>query len=194
MGRNPGAEAYLAVAGGRAAMVFGGSPALRSVVDALDEGIEGVEIGLAAWPGVPGGTPLPGVWTRSLWVLNQRPEEEQEAAWSFIRWLMEPQQQAEWFAGSGYLPVRLSALDLPAAQDVIARYPLFKVPVDIFLGAPSSPASLGPLIGPIRAAREPVAQAIESMLTGSKDPVEALTEAAESANDILAEYNERIGQ
>ena len=193
VGRNPGAEGYLAVASGRAAMVFGGSPALRSVLNALEEGIEGVEIGLAAWPGVPGGTPLPGVWTRSLWILNQRPDDEQEAAWEFIRWLMEPEQQAEWFAGSGYLPVRLSALALPAAREVIAKYPLFQVPVDIYLDAPSTPASLGPLIGATRAVREPVAQAIEGMLSGSKDPIGALEEAADSANEIIKEYNERVG-
>ncbi|MGQ9572783.1 MAG: extracellular solute-binding protein, partial [Dehalococcoidia bacterium] len=60
-----------------------------------------MELGVVPPPGVPGGTGLPGVYSRSLWILKGRPEAEQEAAWKFIKWLMEPEQQAEWFAGSG---------------------------------------------------------------------------------------------
>ena len=193
VGRNiTGAETFLAVAAGRAAMTFGSSAALRSVVDALDEGVEGVEIGVAPEPGVPGGTGFPGIYGRGLWVLNRRPQEEQEAAWKFIKWLMEPEQQAEWFAGSGYLPVSHASVDLPAAQDIVTRYPLFQVALDLYLDAPATPASLGALLGPFREIREFVAQAEESMLSGTADPIEALEEAATRSNQAIEEYNQRV--
>jgi sn-glycerol 3-phosphate transport system substrate-binding protein len=35
--------------------------------------------------------------------------EQQLAAWLFIAWLVEPEQQAEWARGTGDLPVRPSA-------------------------------------------------------------------------------------
>ena len=89
--------------------------------------------------------------------MSGRPEAERDAAWKFIRWLMEPEQQAEWFAGSGYLPVRNSAYDLPAAKDIIARYPQFQIPVDIFAKtATTTAAALGPLLGPFQQVRDAV--------------------------------------
>ena len=124
VGRNPSAaDALLAIASGRAAMAFNYSGALRSVIDVLEQGVQGVEIGISRLPGVPGGTGQTGFSSFGLWIFNVRPKEEQEAAWKFIKWLMEPEQQAEWFAGSGYLPVSRSAVNLPAAQDVLAKLP-----------------------------------------------------------------------
>jgi len=193
VGRNPTyAEGLLAIASGRAAMTFSFSAALRSVVDTLEKGVQGVEIGVGALPGVPGGTGTPLISGRGLWILNLRPEREQEAAWKFIKWLMEPGQQAEWFAGSGYLPVNRSAVDLPAARDVIAQYPLFQVPLDLYLNTPMTPAALGALLGPARQVREAISHAVEAMLSGSEDPIAALEDAAAESNRIIEEYNQRV--
>jgi sn-glycerol 3-phosphate transport system substrate-binding protein len=136
-GRSPsaGVDALLAIGSARAVMVFGTSGALRSIADVLEtRGVEDIEPGVAPLPGIPGAVPegSPGVYTRSLWIMSARPEAEQDAAWKFIKWLVEPEQQAEWFAGSGYLPVRNSAYDFPAAKDIIAKYPEFQIPVDLF--------------------------------------------------------------
>jgi sn-glycerol 3-phosphate transport system substrate-binding protein len=193
VGRNPTySEGLLAIASGRAAMTFSYSSALRSVVDALDKGVEGVEIGVTGLPGMPGGTgaPLPG--GRALWILNRRSEREQEAAWKFIKWLMEPEQQAEWFAGSGYLPVSHKAVDQPAAKDIIAKYPQFQVPLQLYLEAPATPAGLGALLGPFRQVREELSRAVEAMLSGTKDPDQALADAAAECDRIIEEYNEKV--
>jgi sn-glycerol 3-phosphate transport system substrate-binding protein len=193
VGRNPTyAEGLLAIASGRAAMTFSFSAALRSVVDALAGGVQGVEIGVGPLPGIPGGTGTPLISGRGLWILNLRPEREQEAAWKFVKWLMEPEQQAEWFAGSGYLPVNRSAVDLPAARDVIAQYPQFQVPLDLYLNTPMTPAALGALLGPARQVREAISSSVEAMLSGSKDPAQALEDAAAEANRIIEEYNQRV--
>ena len=61
---------------------------------------------------------------------------------------MEPEQQAEWYAGSGYLPVNVKAFELPAAKEIEAKYPQFKIVAELYLAAPSNPAHLGPLLGP----------------------------------------------
>jgi sn-glycerol 3-phosphate transport system substrate-binding protein len=118
------------------------------VVDVLEKGVQGVEVGVAPLPGVPGSTGPALLGHRVLWILNLRPKEEQEAAWKFVKWLMEPEQQAEWFAGSGYLPVNHAAFDQPAAQDVVANYPLFQVLLDVYLNRPTTPAGQFPVLGP----------------------------------------------
>jgi sn-glycerol 3-phosphate transport system substrate-binding protein len=118
----------LALGSGQAVLTRASSSGLRSVVDVLEGGLAqiDVDLGVAPLPGVPGGTGYSAVYSRGLWFAKDRPEKEQEAGWEFVKWLMEPQQQAEWFAGSGYLPTRTSSYELPPAQD-IWPYPGFRV-------------------------------------------------------------------
>jgi len=195
LGRNPTrAEGFLAIGSGRAAMTFGSAAALRSVVDVVGGGLAQtkVDLGVANRPGMPGGSGLPGIYGRALWILNSRPKAEQEAAWKFIKWLMEPEQQAEWYAGSGYLPVSISAFELPLAKEMETRYPQFKIAAQLYLAASSAPDSLGPLLGPQLDVHDSVFRAVEEMLLQNKDPVAAINDAAEEANDVIQEYNERV--
>ena len=198
VGRNPTmVEGFVAIASARAAMTFSYSGALRSVIDALEAGEPGaqnIEIGVSRLPGVPGGTGQTGFSSYGLWILNVRPKAEQEAAWKFIKWLMEPEQQAEWFASSGYLPVSRSAVNLPVAQDVLAHYPRFQVPFDLYLNTPANPATEGTILGPYQKVREAVYRGVEEMLSGIKDPQQALTDAAERATKELQDYNQRVGE
>ena len=195
VGRNlSGADSLMAVAAGRAVMAFSSSSSLRSVLDVLKTGVQGVELGVGPFPSLPGGTNEPGVGSRSLWIMNKRSEEEQRAAWQFTRWLAEPEQQAELFAGTGNLPVRTSAYDLEPSRQVLAEYPYYQVPMDSFVGVPSSPAKLGPRMGPFSKVSDIIAEAIEEMVVGGKDPVQALDDAAERATKELQDYNSRVGQ
>jgi len=126
--------------------------------------------------------------------MSARPEKERDAAWKFIKWWVEPEQQAEWFAGSGYLPVRNSAYDLPAAKDIMAQYPEFKIPADLFSKTATTTAALGPLIGPFQQVRDAVRAAIESMLSANANPEEAMANAVKEANAAIKEYNDRMGR
>jgi sn-glycerol 3-phosphate transport system substrate-binding protein len=194
VGRNPsGADGLLAIASDRAPMTFANTGALRSVIDALAQGVQGVEVGISRLPGAPGGTGGTGITSYGLWILNARPKEEQEAAWKFIKWVMEPEQQAEWFAGSGYLPVSRSSVDLPAAQDMMSRYPLFKTALDLYLNAPATPAALMAALGPVKQVDEAVYRGVEEMLAGNKDPQQALKDAAAAADEAIKQYNQRLG-
>jgi sn-glycerol 3-phosphate transport system substrate-binding protein len=195
VGRNPsGADNLLPLGSGQTVMTWASSAALRSVVDVLQSGLTQtpVELGIAGAPGVPGGTRQTATYSRGLWLAKDRPQAEQEAAWKFIKWLMEPEQQAEWFAGTGYLPVRNSSYDLPAAQEIMAKYPGFRVAKDIFQASPPTLANLGPLLGPFPDVRSIVVKAMEAIVLQDKDPKEALDDAAKEANQIIEEYNQRI--
>ncbi|MFW6313522.1 MAG: ABC transporter substrate-binding protein [Spirochaetota bacterium] len=54
--------------------------------------------------------PQVNVYGASLSVPKTTPEQ-QLAAWLFIRWMSEPEQQAEWVRASNYFPVRKSVAD-----------------------------------------------------------------------------------
>jgi sn-glycerol 3-phosphate transport system substrate-binding protein len=197
VGRNPsGADGLLAVASGRASMHIATSAALRSVFDVIEAGgAQGIDLGVGPMPGPQspdGGISVAGA---SLWILKARPEAEQEAAWKFIQYLVEPEQQATWYAGSGYFPIRGDAFDLPAAQQAEARYPYLRVaPQELQAGARNR-ATQGFLLGPFSKIRsEIVAPAIESMILTNTPPDEAIDKAARDATQAIQEYNKRIGE
>jgi sn-glycerol 3-phosphate transport system substrate-binding protein len=195
VGRNPsGADALTAVASGRAAMAISISSALRSAIDVVEAGLKGVELGVGPFPGVAGGSGTPSIFSRALWIMNQRPQAEQRAAWKLARWLAEPEQQAELFAGTGFLPVRLSAYELEASRRVLEKYPLYQVPVDLSVGVPSTTEKLGPRVGPSAKVGETVTQFLEEMVVAGKDPDQALAEAAAAYTSELRDYNRRVGE
>jgi len=195
VGRNPtGTDHLLAVGSGRAAMTIAYSSALRSVLNAIEEGAgpAGVELAVAPMPAPQSANGGMIVGGASLWIIKKRPEAEQEAAWKFIRFLVEPAQQAEWYAGTGYFPIRHQAYEEPAAQEVEARYPFFRVAAEHLVAGARNRATQGALLGPFPQVREAVATAVEEMLVGSKAPDEALDSAASEATDIIQEYNRRV--
>jgi sn-glycerol 3-phosphate transport system substrate-binding protein len=195
-GRNPGGvDNLLAVGAGRAAMTISSSAAIGSLISILESSEQpSIDLGVAPLPGLEGSVAGPPVGDSSLWIMKGRPEAEQEAAWKLIKYLMEPEQQAEWFAGTGFVAVRKSSYDLPAATQTVARHPVFMVPVDQLRHGPDTPATRGALVGPFPQVREALAQNIEQMLLQSKDPDKALDDAAAQANQIIADYNQRLGQ
>jgi ABC-type glycerol-3-phosphate transport system substrate-binding protein len=77
---------------------------------------------------------------------------------------------------------------------VLEKYPEYQAAVDLFVGTPSTPEKLGPRIGPFSKVRETVAQALEEMVVGGKDPAQALDDAAERATKELQDYNSRVGE
>ncbi|HEY68832.1 MAG TPA: ABC transporter substrate-binding protein [Thermoflexia bacterium] len=73
----------------------------------------------------PHTTPKPrlNIYGASLSIFKSTPEE-QLAAWLFLKWLSEPEQQAKWASGTGYFPTRQSAADLLA--DYFEEHPIYK--------------------------------------------------------------------
>jgi sn-glycerol 3-phosphate transport system substrate-binding protein len=198
VGRNPTDDQhFLAVGAGQASMTIGTSAALRTIFDVLEAPgsvqLANVELGTAPLPGFADGTGGTLVGGGALWILNQRPEKEQEAAWKYVKWLVEPEQQAEWYSGSGYFPMRVSAYDLPAAKEVEAKYPAFRTAVDPFLATPSTRATQGALLGDFVEVREIIQNAAEEMILKSEDPAQALDNAAKEVTEAIQDYNRRIG-
>ena len=90
--------------------------------------------------------------------------------------------------------MRLSAYDQEATRQVLEKYPFYQVLVDLFVGTPATPATLGPRIGPFSQVRLIIAEAMEEMVVGGKDPDQALDDAAAGYTNELQDYNSRIGQ
>jgi len=197
VGRNPsGADHLMAIASGRASMTIGSSAALRSVFDIIEAGgAKGVKLGVGPMPAAQseeGGIVVGGA---SLWIVKARPEAEQEAAWKFLKFLVDADQQADWYAGSGYFPIRSDAFDLPAAQEAKAQYPYLSVaPQQLQQGARNR-ATQGAIMGPFAKIRSDViATAFESIILTGAPPDETLDGAASDATALIKDYSERVKQ
>jgi sn-glycerol 3-phosphate transport system substrate-binding protein len=195
VGRNPSDIDHLIAIGSRdAAMTISTSASLRSVMNVLQSG---------QFPDVtPGVGPMPGptgaggvlVGGAALWTIGRSAPEKQEAARRFARWLAEPAQQAAWHAGSGYIPIRKSAAQLPAVRDLWAKEPEFKMAYDELLRGPTNVATAGPVIGAYGDVREALVKGMEQMWLRGTPADAALRQAEQEANAAIADYNRRVGK
>jgi sn-glycerol 3-phosphate transport system substrate-binding protein len=184
-------NAFLA---GQTAMFIDSTAVLRGMID----GSEGkFELG-TGWLPRPdeaafenAGTIIGGA---SLWILNGRPQEEQQCAWEFIKFVSEPAQQAFWHTESGYFPIRKAGYDEPLAIEWRTKYPQFSTAVDQLHASPNNRVTQGALIGVFPTARQTVETAIEEVLAGQATPQEALDNAAAQVTQAIADYKMTMGQ
>ncbi|HBY06630.1 MAG TPA: hypothetical protein DEH22_02130, partial [Chloroflexi bacterium] len=73
------------------------------------------------------GQPVINLYGSAYALLKSSPEQ-QLASWLFIKWLLQPENQARFIEASGYLPVSAAALDY--LDDYIAENPLWAQVID----------------------------------------------------------------
>ncbi|KAB2845516.1 MAG: ABC transporter substrate-binding protein [Melioribacteraceae bacterium] len=104
-----------------------------------------------------------------------------EAAWTFLKWMISPEAQAEWSMLSKYLPIRKDVVEIPKYKKYLDEHPHFKV---FFEQMDYSQAQRPIDFGGLQIARH-IAQALEESMLGNKDPKKALDEAAQKSNLVL---------
>jgi sn-glycerol 3-phosphate transport system substrate-binding protein len=182
----------IGVGNGNFGMAIDTSAALGTIVQLLAAGdYPNVELGVAAMPGPKGkGGVLVGGGAN--YISRKSSPEKQAAAWQFAKFLNEPDIQAEWSAGTGYIPIRKAAADLPPVQQRWSEVPGFKIAYDQLVGGVANTATAGPVIGDYQGVRDVVLDA-EQQMFGGMSPREALKLAKQEANAKIEEYNSRVG-
>ena len=185
-------EQFFALATGVAGMTIDTTAALTGVLDAaagLDPPVP-VEVGPmpSATADRPGSVLVGGA---ALWLDAESTDEERAAAWDFLTWLNEAEQQGTWHAGTGYLPIRTAATELPAVQELWSAQPGYRVAFDQLTGSGEPVA--GPVIGNHAQVREDaIVPALERMYLQGQDPAAALSQAQTEANAIIEDYTRRV--
>jgi sn-glycerol 3-phosphate transport system substrate-binding protein len=180
-------KAFLA---GQIGMTLDSTAALRGIVD----GAKGkFEVGTAFLPkpadAKDGGVVVGGA---SLWIMNNKPEAEQKAAWEFIKYLAQPDVQAKWHINTGYFPITKKAYDEQSVKDNMTAYPQFKTAVDQLHASKPSPATRGAVMGVFPEARQIVEGAMEEAINGQKTPQQALDDAAKAITEKIGTYNKTV--
>jgi sn-glycerol 3-phosphate transport system substrate-binding protein len=183
---------YLAIGNREAAMTIDTTAALGTIAQILGSGdYAHVDLGVGPLPGsTKGGVTVGG---GSLYIVNQSSKAKQAAAWEYAKFLNEPEQVAAWAAGTGYIPTRESAVELPAVQQRWAEIPGFQVAYDQLLQGKNNLKTAGPVIGAFQAVRAVVEEQETAMLNDGKSPKAALRDAKEQSTGEIEDYNSRVG-
>ncbi|GAB6929777.1 ABC transporter substrate-binding protein [Paenibacillus sp. JCM 10914] len=179
-----------AFAAGQIAMTLDSTASLRGIVSAAEGKFE-VGTGFLPKPadGGDGGVIIGGA---SLWLMNNKSEAEQQAAWTFMKYLAEPQTQANWHVNTGYFPVTTKAYDEPVVKENLEKYPQFQTAVDQLHQTTANLATQGAVMGVFPEARQLTETAIEEVLNGTKTPQEALDKAASEISSKIETYNRTV--
>jgi sn-glycerol 3-phosphate transport system substrate-binding protein len=142
-------------------------------------------------PGPPGkGGVLVG--GGALYIVKKSTPEKKAATWKYLKFLDDPQTQATFAAGTGYVPIRKSSVDLPAIKDQWASNPGYKVAYDQLISGVDDIATQGPVIGAYQGVRDAVLAGEQEMFSEGKAPAAALKSAATQADAQMQEYNSRV--
>ncbi|UKS26584.1 ABC transporter substrate-binding protein [Paenibacillus sp. HWE-109] len=175
---------------GKVAMIFDTTASLRDILDTVDGRFE---VGTGFFPKADqkdsGGV---GVGGASNWIMNNKSEAEQQAAWVFIQYLSEPEQQAFFHVSTGYFPITKKAYEQPIVQDNMKQFPQFKTAIDQHDAAKLNHATQGAVVGVYPDARKLTENAINQALSGQMSPKEALDSAAREIGIKIEEYNQIV--
>ncbi len=116
----------------------------------------------------------------NLIIFKKTPEQEQ-AAWTFASWMIEPRQTAYWSEHSGYIAVMKDAWTLPSMRELAQRHPEVLVTVEQLKDAYYEPGA--PNFTQIR---DLLHDATQDILANKVPLRQALAEVNAKGNAILA--------
>ncbi len=116
----------------------------------------------------------------NLHIFRNIPRERQEAAWTFVKWMTEPERAAHWSINSGYIAVRKSAYELPTMREHVARTPQLLVARDQLGYAYPKMAGVN-----FQKIREVLKSRLDDAMEGRLDPKAALDQVQAEVSRIL---------
>ncbi len=119
-------------------------------------------------------------------MLKDAPAPQKEAGWAFIKWMTDPAQTISLSKATGYMPIRLSAINSPEMQSFYKENPNYKVALDQLKFAQKFPFS--PALFEVY--REAVQPNLEAPVVGTKSVAEAMAAADAKANEIIGRYKD----
>ncbi|MEN8199150.1 MAG: ABC transporter substrate-binding protein [Thermodesulfobacteriota bacterium] len=139
------------------------------------------DFGVAMLPaGLERGTPTGG---GNFYIFKNATAEERAAAFTFVKWMTQPERTAQWSIGTGYLGTRPDAYETEALQAYVTEFPPAAVARDQlkYATAELSVHENGRVYKILN-------DAIQSALTGAKSPEAALEGAQKQAERVLKRY------
>jgi len=182
----------IAIANRIAPITLETSGALGTVASLLGAGqYSDVKLGVGPLPRPAGGTGGVMIGGAGLYMVKRSPAERQDAAWQYIKYLVGSASQAQWAAGTGFIPIRKSSVNQPALLAAWAKLPFERIAYEQVLQSPANVATAGPANG-AQAQVDLAIQSAMSQLSQGIAPATALHQAVATSNQAISAYNSRL--
>ena len=160
---------------------------LGNITAAANE--NGFELGAGLLP-IPDGAERNGVVIggASLWLVADKPAEEQSAALDFVLYMTNTENMVSWHKLTGYYPVRNSSVEALRNEGWFDEDPNYSVAFDQLLDTEVNQATAGALSGNMQEVRTITEETMQRIFQGGAVDAE-LARAAQQAAARLAEYN-----
>lgn len=135
--------------------------------------------------GAPQNTIIGGA---TLWVLEGRPAEEYAGVAKFFTYLSGAEVQADWHQFSGYLPITQAAYDLSREQGYYEANPGSETGLQEITLNPPTANSKGLRFGNYVQIRGVIDEEFEQLLSGAKNPQQALDSVVSRGNALLEQF------
>ena len=166
-------------AAGKAAMIYHTTGSLSTILSSakFDVGVGFLPKGSKGYGAPTGGG--------NLYIMKKSSPEKQKAAFKFIEFLTQPDRLADWTKVTGYVAPRKSAWETDALKNLIKEHPQYGVARDQLQYAAKELATHES--GQIQ---QILGKAVQSVVTGEKQPQQALDDAQKEAEKLLADYKD----
>jgi sn-glycerol 3-phosphate transport system substrate-binding protein len=130
----------------------------------------------------------------SFWVLTapKRDAAEYRGVAEFLRFLGQPQQDAQWSMGTGYIPVTHAGYELLQRQGWFAQNPGTDLPVKQLTRGQVTDNSRGFHLGRMPEIRTIIEEECEKALAGQQGAQRALDNAVERGNKVLRDFQKSV--
>ena len=125
----------------------------------------------------------------TMWISDGLEPTAEEGALAFLLFFSNTENSADWHKTSGYIPIRLSSVDMLIEEGWYEENPNFLVASNQINGSTVTPATRGAIFGTFVETRNLVTQAIEDAMLEGGDPLEIMQAIQDEANIMLEEYN-----
>lgn len=147
------------------------------------------EIGSAYVPSENGeftGVPIGGA---SLWITNSVSDEEQAAAWDFVKYAVSKESQALWASSTGYYSVNKEAYDLDLLKKDLEKTPQKLVAVNEIKDTQKTAATSGAIVGVFPELRKVMTDSMEKVYVGKEKIDKIIDKMVKESDRIVKRYN-----
>ena len=134
--------------------------------------------------GAPQNTIIGGA---SLWVMAGKSKDEYKGVAKFLNFLSQPELQAEWHQGTGYLPITMAAYDLTRKSGFYDKNPGTDVSVKQMI-VKTTDKSRGIRLGNFVQIRDVIDEELENVWSGKKDAKAGLDAAVARGNELIERF------
>jgi sn-glycerol 3-phosphate transport system substrate-binding protein len=188
---NPGIEAWgeatSAFLTGNAAMLLTSTAFVAGARSGAEE--NGFEVDNAFYPTVDGDRTGPVIGGASWFAPAGLPDDRRNEIGQFLEFMASPEAQIEWHKGTGYYPIRRSAIDQLESEGWFDQNPMYRTAFDQLTQSEGGPATKRMLVGPARQVQTTIQDTSVEIFEGQTSVEDGLAEMKSTVESEFERYN-----